>query len=329
MPWKGQKDVYKVWVSEIILQQTRVEQGLKYYECFIKTFPTLEALAKAKDEEVFKLWEGLGYYSRCRNLVSTARFICEKLKGKFPESFEEIKKLKGIGPYTAAAISSFVFNEPQAVVDGNVYRVLARIFFVKKPIDTTDGKKFFLKLANKLLDKKQPGIYNQAIMDFGATICKPVPLCSQCFFNQVCKAYLKNKIFELPVKEKKTRISKRWFYFFVLQVKEKIAVEQRTEKDIWQQLYQFPLIEADHEMEIKEILKLAEKKDFLPPARYQLVKTSQQLKQQLSHQLILGKFITLSLKKKPVIKNLLWVTKKEMESLAFPKIINEFIKIGL
>ena len=175
MPWKGEKDPYKIWLSEIILQQTRVEQGLNYYNNFIKTFPDVHKLAKAPEEKIFKLWEGLGYYTRCRNLIASARYISKELKGKFPDTYEEIKALKGVGPYTAAAISSFAFNLPHAVVDGNVFRVLARIFGISTPIDSTEGKKKFTELANKLLDKKQPGFYNQAIMDFGAVICKPAP----------------------------------------------------------------------------------------------------------------------------------------------------------
>src|SRR5258705_11831448 len=179
MPWKGENDPYKIWLSEIILQQTRVEQGLSYYNNFIKAFPDVHKLAKASDERIFKLWEGLGYYTRCRNLIVTARYISQELNGKFPDTYEEIKPLKGIGPYTAAAIGSFAFNLPRAVVDGNVLRVLARIFGIDKKVDSTEGKQFFTALANELQDKKQLGLYNQGIMDFGAVICQPVtPLCT-------------------------------------------------------------------------------------------------------------------------------------------------------
>ena len=170
MPWKGEKDPYKIWLSEVILQQTRVEQGLDYYNKFIETFPTIGLLANAKDESVFKLWEGLGYYSRCRNLLFTARYIAFELGGQFPNNYDAILNLKGVGPYTAAAISSFAYEQPYAVVDGNVFRVIARYFGIEKPTDTNEGKELFAALANKLLDKTQPGKYNQAIMDFGATI---------------------------------------------------------------------------------------------------------------------------------------------------------------
>src|SRR5258705_4088207 len=206
MPWKGEKDPYKIWLSEIILQQTRVEQGLKYYENFIMAFPTIEKLAKAKEERVYKLWEGLGYYSRCKNLMITARNIVNNYNGKFPDDYEQIIKLKGIGPYTASAIASFAFDQPFAVVDGNVFRVLARVFGIKKAIDLPDGKRHFNDLAGRLLDKKNPGIYNQAIMDFGATVCKPIPNCTHCPFNKVCKARLNDSIEELPIKLKKLSV---------------------------------------------------------------------------------------------------------------------------
>ena len=327
MPWKGEKDPYKIWLSEIILQQTRVEQGLNYYNNFIKTFPDIHKLAKAADEKVFKLWEGLGYYSRCRNLLVTARYISKELNGKFPDNYEDIRKLKGVGPYTAAAISSFAFNLPYAVVDGNVFRVLARIYGITIPIDSTDGKKYFATLADNLLDKKQPGFYNQAIMDFGAVVCKPVaPLCLNCGFKKFCSAFINNKINELPVKEKKISIKKRWFYYLVLEYKNEIAVRQRIEKDIWQDLYEFPLIEADKEMDKKNILKQAEKNKWVHKGKYELLAVSPLFKQQLSHQLIAGQFIKLKLKGKhdPAI-NWIWVTKSRIGKFAFPRFINQYL----
>lgn len=327
MPWKGEKDPYKIWLSEIILQQTRVEQGLNYYNNFIKTFPDVHKLAKASDEKVFKLWEGLGYYSRCRNLLVTARYISKELKGKFPENYEDIRKLKGVGPYTAAAISSFAFNLPYAVVDGNVFRVLARIFGITVPIDSTDGKKYFANLAENLLDKKQPGFYNQAIMDFGAVVCKPVaPLCSNCGFKNFCSAFINNKINELPVKEKKISIKKRWFYYLVLEYKNEIAIRQRIEKDIWQDLYEFPLIETEKEVDKKNILKQAEKNKWVHKGKYELLAVSPLFKQQLSHQLIAGQFIKLKLKSNqdPEI-NWIWVTKSRIGKFAFPRFINQYL----
>jgi len=203
MPWKGEKDPYKVWLSEIILQQTRVEQGLSYFNKFIQAYPSIESLACAKDEKVFKMWEGLGYYSRCKNLLHTARYISKNLHGCFPAKYEEIKQLKGIGAYTAAAIASFCFNLPYAVVDGNVQRVLARIFGIEKPLDSTEGKKILRCWRKNYCLKKNAALYNQAIMDFGATVCKPaLPLCTHCPMNIICEAYKQHKVSLLPIKQK-------------------------------------------------------------------------------------------------------------------------------
>jgi A/G-specific adenine glycosylase len=333
MPWKGEKDPYRIWLSEIILQQTRVEQGLKYYNNFISTFPTIQQLANAPEDKVFKLWEGLGYYSRCRNLITTAKYIATEKKGKFPDSYEEIKSLKGIGPYTAAAISSFAFNLPHAVVDGNVFRVLARIFGVDKPIDSTEGKKYFTELADQLLDKKQPGLYNQAIMDFGATICKPAnPLCTNCVFKENCFAFLHNRINELPVKEKKITTRKRWFYYFVIQYKGQTAIRQRIAKDIWQQLFEFPMFETEEEKDIKKVIILAEKKGWLQKGVYDVLSFSPLYKQQLSHQLIAARFITIQLNTKPettedpMATGWQWKKTKSLIDNAFPQIINQYLK---
>ena len=328
MPWKGEKDPYKIWLSEIILQQTRAEQGLNYYNNFIKTFPDVHKLANASDKKIFKLWEGLGYYTRCRNLIVTARYLSKELNGKFPDTYEEIKALKGIGPYTAAAIGSFAFNLPHAVVDGNVFRVLARIFGIHKKVDSTEGKQFFTALANELQDKKQPGLYNQAIMDFGAVVCQPAtPFCTKCIFKNSCIAFLNNKVNELPVKKKKNSIKKRWFYYLVMEHKNEIVIRQRMEKDIWQQLYEFPIIEATKELEQKHILHQAEKKGWLEKKNYQVITISLLFKQQLSHQLIVGQFIKINLNQKPKLKNdWLWMTNKKISKYAFPGMINQYLK---
>jgi A/G-specific adenine glycosylase len=326
MPWKGEKDPYKIWLSEIILQQTRVEQGLDYYNKFVKTFPEVRQLAAAPDEKVFKLWEGLGYYTRCRNLIATARYIADELKGKFPDTYESIKSLKGIGPYTASAISSFAFNLPHAVVDGNVFRVLSRIFGIATPIDSTAGKKYFTELAERLLDKGQPGYYNQAIMDFGATVCKPVsPLCSKCPFNKVCIAYQQNKVGLLPVKEKKISIKKRWFYYLVLQYRNQIAISQRTGKDIWQGLYEFPLIEEKESATVRKIIQEAKKMDWIVDRSVDEESISPLYKQQLSHQLIHCRFICMHLSKKPKQTGWTWLVPAQLKSYAFPRIINHYL----
>jgi A/G-specific adenine glycosylase len=328
MPWKGEIDPYRIWLSEIILQQTRVEQGLKYYNSFIRKFPDIHILANTADEKIFKMWEGLGYYTRCRNLIATARYISKECKGKFPVTYDGIKALKGVGPYTAAAISSFAFNLPHAVLDGNVFRVLARVFGINKPVDTTAGKKYFTSLADELLDKKNPGQYNQAIMDFGAVICKPVsPVCNKCVFKKKCFAFLNDKVNTLPVKKKKANIRKRWFYYLLLEYENKIAIRQRMNKDIWQGLYEFPLIETDFGAETNTILKEAEKKKLIQKNEYELLAVSPVNKQLLSHQLISGQFIKLRLMKKPGHdKTWLWKLKSRIGIYAFPQFINQYLR---
>src|ERR1700743_2600318 len=235
MPWKGEKNPYKIWLSEVILQQTRVEQGRSYYEKFVETFPTIHDLATAPEQKVFKLWEGLGYYSRCRNLIATAKRIDTEYKGVFPSTYEEILGLKGIGPYTAAAISSFAFGLPHAVVDGNVTRVLARCFGISTPVDTMAGRRQFTKLADELLETSRPGVYNQAIMDFGATVCTPRnPQCSSCLQRPACVAWQKGLTEQFPVKQKAPLKRQRCFYYFVVEAPGgKTYIRQRTEKDIW------------------------------------------------------------------------------------------------
>ena len=229
MPWKGEKDPYKIWLSEIILQQTRVLQGLAYYNRFVTKYPTVMHLAKAKDEEVYKLWEGLGYYSRCKNLLATARIITEN-GGMFPQKYNDVLALKGVGTYTAAAIVSFAYNQPYAVVDGNVNRILARCFGITIAIDSTKGKKTIATLANELLDKKQPGKFNQAMMDFGATICKPrQPLCNECILQANCFAFKHNQTSLLPKKEKKITIKKRWMHYLLAEYKNSWLIRKRDE----------------------------------------------------------------------------------------------------
>lgn len=327
MPWKGEKNPYKIWLSEIILQQTRVEQGLNYYKNFINAFPDIHLLANAEDSKVFKLWEGLGYYSRCKNLLITARHIAKERNGNFPDKYEEIINLKGIGAYTAAAISSFAFNLPYAVVDGNVFRVIARVFGISKAIDSTEGKKFFTAFANKLLDKKQPGIYNQAIMDFGAIVCKPAaPLCDECVFKSSCFSFQNNTINELPVKEKKNTIKKRWFNYLVLEYKNEIFIHERLAKDIWQHLFEFCLIETEKQENERSVIKIALKKKLLKDKTVTRMNVSPVLKQLLSHQLISGQFIRIHLAAKPgKIENYIAVRKENLRDYPFPKLINQYI----
>lgn len=250
MPWRNTKDPYKIWLSEIILQQTRVAQGLPYYIAFTEAFPTVQDLAASSEEKVLKLWQGLGYYSRGRNLHTSAQMIVNEFKGIFPSTYKEIIKLKGVGDYTASAIASISFNEPTAVVDGNVYRVLSRIYGIDTPINSTNGTKEFKALAQKLIDKDCPADFNQAIMEFGAIQCKPQnPYCLHCVFNDRCIALQKNIINELPVKIKKTKIRHRYLNYIVLQSNNNTIIKQRTGKGIWQGLYEFPCIETEKSIE--------------------------------------------------------------------------------
>ena len=324
MPWKGEKDPYKIWLSEIILQQTRVEQGLKYYENFIKAFPTIDALAKAPEEKVFKLWEGLGYYSRCRNLIATAKYISKELKGVFPNDYESILELKGIGSYTAAAIGSFAYNLPYAVLDGNVFRVLSRTLDIETPIDTTEGKKKFSAIAQSILPKSKAGEYNQAVMDFGAVICKPLPDCDICFFNKHCKAYLQGKQLLLPVKEKKISIKKRWLNYIVVKYKNEVAIHQRTGKDIWQQLFEFILIETAKPCLPKQILKAFEKQYGI--IHYEAQESFAETKQKLTHQFISFNFVVIELSKKEKIENFMWIPLSRLNQFAFPKTLKQFVE---
>ncbi|MCB9353331.1 MAG: A/G-specific adenine glycosylase [Lewinellaceae bacterium] len=297
LPWKGEKDPYKIWLSEIILQQTRVEQGLPYYRRFVEHFPTIEHLARAPEDQVLKLWQGLGYYARARNMHATAKHIANERDGVFPNDFESIRSLKGVGDYTAAAIASFAFNLPHAVVDGNVYRVLARYFGVETPVDTPAAKKEFTTLAQSVLDTERPGDFNQAIMDFGATHCKPQqPECANCNLRQHCEAYLGGRIESLPRKSKSKEKKERFFLYFVMRSGNQVLVRKRTEKDIWKNLYEFPLLETDtFPTDNREVVKKL-LDHFFPgalPAGCQVLSVSKPYRQTLTHRLVNAVFCEL------------------------------------
>jgi A/G-specific adenine glycosylase len=327
MPWKGEKDPYKIWLSEIILQQTRVEQGWDYYNRFVAAFPTVKVLAKADDTQVFKLWEGLGYYTRCKNLIATAKHISAGYKGVFPDTYDAILHLKGIGPYTAAAISSFAYNLPHAVVDGNVFRVLSRFFKNATPIDSTDGKKLFTQLANEVLDKKEPGIYNQAIMDFGAVICKPkLPLCSECILQPKCAAYAEGLVNMLPVKEKKINQKTRWLYYFMIEEGEKVYVRKRGTKDIWENLYEFVLVETESSTEMEVLKKLPSFKKIIGKNAFSVEQVSKVYSQKLTHPTIHGQFIKIKLKTATLLSGYEAVSPKQLAALPFPKFITSYLK---
>lgn len=327
MPWKGEKDPYKIWISEIILQQTRVQQGIVYYNRFIQAFPDIASLATANEIEVYKLWEGLGYYSRCKNLVATARLIHEDFSGIFPGNYETILSLRGIGNYTASAIASFAFNLPYAVLDGNVFRVLSRFFGCETEINTTKGKQFYSKLANELLDKKRPAEFNQAIMDFGAVICKPaLPLCSECPLQGKCVAFIKNKVAELPKNSKISMQKERFFNYFIIESKEQVYVKKRTEKDIWQNLFEFILIETKTWLEESEILVNEQFLSIVNSNIFEVKAISKKVSQKLTHQKITGRFIHIEIKTPLTMGNYLAIEKRELVSLPFPKLITGYLK---
>lgn len=328
MPWKGEKDPYKIWLSEVILQQTRVEQGWNYYEKFVKAYPTIIQLANARDEDVFKLWEGLGYYNRCKNLLYTARFIVNELSGVFPDEYDTILSLKGVGPYTASAIASFAFNKPYAVVDGNVFRVLSRSFGIDAAIDSAEGIRVFTSLAGKLIDEKNAGLYNQAIMDFGATVCKPaLPLCSTCDLQKECTAHKKRIVNHLPVKEKLLQRKNRWFTWFLFTHRNEIFITKRTAKDIWQNLFEFYLVETDERIEwqkeiIDEVLE-----NQLSITKADLMHISPVFSQQLTHQNIKAVFVKIELSIIPLsLKDYTPVGFDDISRFAFPGIINQYLQ---
>lgn len=329
LPWKGEKDPYLVWLSEVILQQTRVEQGLPYFERFRERYPTVHHLAEAPEDEVMKLWEGLGYYSRARNLHAAARFVARELGGRFPETYDGIRRLKGVGPYTAAAIASFAFGLPYAVVDGNVFRVLSRFFGIETPVDTTAGKKAFAALARELLDTSRPGPYNQAIMDFGAVQCTPkAPDCPSCPLHSACAARRENKVGALPVKSKKIEKRRRFFHYLVVGHRGKALVNKRSGKDIWQNLYEFPLLELPHPSRDEEEVRKSELWRQLFEGQDAVVsRISQPYQQLLTHQEIIASFWEVSL---PVDSRLnsahfLAVDQKKLSKFAFPRIISRYL----
>lgn len=329
LPWKKTDDPYKIWLSEIILQQTRAEQGIPYYLKFIQQYPNIQALAAANDDEVFRLWQGLGYYARCRNLLATARHISLELGGIFPNTYSDIRALRGIGDYTAAAIASFAYGLPHAVLDGNVYRVLSRYYADEHPIDTLKGKKHFQKLADEVLDRKNPAAFNQAIMDLGASICSPrQPQCSLCPLSTTCRSKNSELIKILPVKSKKIVVQHRYFNFILLEYRNKIWLERRETKDIWNGLYQPYLIETNKEIDNQALHKNATYLGLQLSGSSTIVAQSQQ---RLSHQLIHSKLYFKLCKQPPCLPPTgSWQPKDTIQSLPFPKTILElFEKNGI
>ncbi len=291
LPWRETKDPYKIWLSEIILQQTRVSQGLPYYLKFVEKFPSVFDLAAASEQEVLRLWQGLGYYTRARNLHKCAKEVASNYGGAFPKTFESLKKLHGIGDYTAAAIASIAFKERVAVVDGNVFRVLSRVLGIEKDTNSPEGKKTFNKLANEFISKSPPDIYNQAIMEFGALHCTPKnPSCNNCIFVSECFAATNNLQYFLPVKAKLKAAKKRYFYYLVIQKGKSLMMKKREEKDIWHGLYDFPLVEKSKSSSIGNLIEQLNTTHHLK-IQSDAIKVSRLYRHALTHQLILSKFI--------------------------------------
>ncbi len=328
LPWRHTKDPYQIWLSEIILQQTQVVQGLSYYLKFIDAYPRVTHLAKAKQDDILKLWQGLGYYSRARNLHETAKKIATEYKGDFPRSYDGLLTLKGVGEYTAAAIASFAFDLPHAVVDGNVYRVLSRLFDIKTPINSAKGQKLFKELANELLPKNKADVYNQAIMEFGSQWCKPVnPDCENCVLQHKCLAYANGTVAERPVKEKKIKNRNRYFnYFLIVDDRGHVLINQRTDNDIWKGLYELYLIETQEPTTLQELLKNDRGLKKIIGNSYIVHDQFYQTKHLLSHQTIFAQFYRIQLKT-TFPKKTKTVALKKLNSLAWSRLIDKFLNI--
>jgi len=319
------KNPYKIWLSETILQQTRVAQGLPYYQKFLSRFPDIFSLADASDDEVMKQWEGLGYYSRARNLHHAAKILVQRYEGQLPDSYDELIKLPGIGPYTAAAIASFAFGKPTAVLDGNVHRILSRYFAIAKRADNIQDKRTFTSLANNIIDPSRPGAFNQAIMDFGADIClASSPKCSLCPLTNTCAAFTQNMIEELPPPRQKIKKKDRFFHYFILINQVYTYITKRSKRDIWKNLWEFPMIETNSLMQFKELRKKSLSIQILNSQEYALKDQSQIFKQQLTHQRINAVFFIVAV---PKVSNIEWkkVNREAMANFAFPRIIHSFL----
>lgn len=329
LPWRDTKNPYLIWVSEIILQQTRVDQGLDYYNRFIDTFPNINTLASANIDTVLKIWQGLGYYSRARNMHFTANYIVNELNGKFPKNFNELKKLKGVGDYTAAAIASFAFKEAVPVVDGNVFRFLSRLYGIFESTQTTSGKKVFFEKALEIIDENNPAEFNQAIMEFGAIQCTPAnPDCQNCVFNLNCYALNKDKVSSLPIKKEKIKTKNRYFNYIYIIYNENTFIKQRTEKDIWQLLYQFPLIETNKKISDNELLNHPDFIKILKNTNPKIKNSIFEKKHILSHQIIYAKFIKINIQKmnQYLTKNYILTPIDSLKNFSIPRLMDSYLE---
>ncbi len=326
LPWRETKNPYAIWISEIILQQTRVVQGIGYYERFMKAFPEVCSLANAAEDEVLKMWEGLGYYSRARNLHAAAKFIMNELGGEFPNTYKALLQLKGVGPYTAAAISSICFNEHQTVVDGNVYRVLSRVYGIDTAINSTEGIKEFYQLAHSLNSGNDYGLFNQALMEFGAIQCMPKkPLCDNCIFSQECYAIKNSAIDTLPVKLNKVKIKERYLHFvFIKDKHNNILVQKRKGNGIWKGLYQFPLIETEKDVELDELMNY-EWMGSLTSGAEVTIKRVVSMIHKLTHQKLFIRIVYLSIPSLESVDTYEKICLNDVNAYAFPKPLSEWL----
>ncbi|NCD69610.1 A/G-specific adenine glycosylase [Mucilaginibacter agri] len=325
LPWRNTTDSYTIWLSEIILQQTRVEQGMPYFYRFLERYPTVADFAAATEDDILKLWQGLGYYSRGRNMLATARLVNEHYKGRFPTQYNELIKLKGVGEYTAAAIASFSANEAKAVVDGNVYRVLARYFGISEPINSPAGKKLFQQTANDVLNMEHPGLHNQAMMELGALVCKPKnPACGICPIKTDCYAFLNNATTQLPQKLKTVKVRERYFHYFLVTNGSEILMNKRGPKDIWANMYDMPMIETSENMNAYEVLNLAESIEYFGHTP-QVSEVSGPHKHVLTHQRLNINFIILNSREIKLKQEWFYANEEKLKNLAMPQIIFLFL----
>lgn len=327
LPWRHESDPYRVWISEVILQQTRIDQGIGYYLHFIERFPNLNILAGASEDEVLKIWQGLGYYSRARNLLSGARQVAELYQGQLPDNAKQLKTIKGIGDYTAAAIASISFNEAVPAIDGNVYRVLSRVFGIETPIDSTEGKKTFAKLAATLMNADHPGDFNQALMEFGALHCKPAqPLCQSCTFQNECLAFNLKKVQVLPVKAKKIRPVNRYFFYLVVEEQGAVYLKKRTSNDIWKNLYDFPMIETPEAIPVEQVIGSSAWQLLFGKGTVEIQAISESIRHLLTHQHLHVQFIHVTIKKGKIMhSNFLKIDKRNIFEWPVPKLIENYL----
>ncbi len=330
LPWRNSDNPYNIWISEIILQQTRVAQGINYYLRFIEKFPTVFDLAKSNEDNILKLWQGLGYYSRARNMHHTAKLLVERHNGIFPSDYKTLLSLKGVGKYTAAAIASIAFDLPVAAVDGNIYRIISRYFGISTPIDTISGKSEIQKIADELMPSNNAGYHNQALMEFGALQCVPKsPDCNSCPLIENCFALNYKLVGQLPVKSKKTKQRSRFFYYFIIDNNNSVLLEKRTKNDIWKNLHQFPVLETEKELSDLEIINLEIPVTEIKKANFKMV--SNTVKHVLSHQTLYARFIHIETDELNLNdSNLIQVNKKDIYKFAVPKLLDNYInKINL